>query len=122
MPLGPAESESVAYAKTPVTVFSGTKTVPTTPFRRWFTVVEPTNFTYNNSDNLLIEVCWVSGSPGGACSCYINSPGKAGRVYAYSPTATTGSVTTNYDQLGRINIRNVGVAATSLGRVKSLFR
>lgn len=108
--------------KTPVTVFSGTKVIPATARGQWVTIVTPTNFTYNNSDNLLIEVSWVSGSPGGVCHCYINSRGKAGRVYAYSPTATTGSVTNNYDQLGRITIGNVGVAPTSLGRVKSLFR
>ena len=108
--------------KTPVTVFSGTKVVPVTAQGQWWTVVEPTNFTYNNTDNLLIEVSWVSGSPSTVCHCYINSRGKAGRVYAYSATATTGTVTTNYDQLGRITIGYVGVAPTSLGRVKTLFR
>jgi hypothetical protein len=108
--------------KTPVTVFSGTKVVPATSAGQWFTVVDPTNFTYNNSDNLLIEVSWANGSGGSVCHCYINSRGKAGRLYAYSPTATTGSVTTNYDQLGRITIGGSGVEPTSLGRVKSFFK
>jgi hypothetical protein len=108
--------------KTPVTVFDGTKVVPATPTGQWFTVVDPTNFTYNNTDNLLIEISWVSGSPSTVCHCYINSRGKAGRVYAYNPTATTGTVTANYDQLGRITIFNVGVAPTSLGLVKSIFK
>lgn len=108
--------------KTPVTVFSGTKVVPATPSGQWFTVVTPTNFTYNNSDNLLIEISWVSGSGGTVCHCSINSGGKAGRLYAYDPKAETGTVTRNYDQLGRITIGPSGVAPTSLGRVKSLFR
>jgi hypothetical protein len=108
--------------KTPVTVFSGTKVVPATPQGQWFSVVEPTNFTYNNSDNLLIEISWASGSPSTVCHCYINSRGKAGRVYAYDPKAETGTVTNNYDQLGRLTVGYEGVAPTSLGRVKSLFR
>jgi len=108
--------------KTPVTVFSGTKVVPATARLQWFTVVDPTNFPYNNSDNLLIEVSGVSGSGGSVCHCYINSRGKAGRVYAYSATATVGTVTRNYDQVGRITIGSSGVAPTSLGRVKSIFK
>ena len=107
--------------KTPVTVFSGTKVVPATAQGQWFTVVDPTTFTYNNSDNLLIEVSWVSGSGGSVCHCYTNSRGKAGRVYAYSATASSGTVSTNYDQLGRITITPTAVAPTSLGRIKSLY-
>jgi hypothetical protein len=107
--------------KTPVTVFSGTKVVPVTAQGQWWTVVDPTNFTYNNSDNLLIEVSWVSGSPSTVCHCYINSRGKAGRVYAYSATASSGTVTANYDQLGRITIRPTAVSPTSLGRIKGLY-
>jgi hypothetical protein len=108
--------------KTPVTVFSGTKVIPATARGEWVSVAEPTNFTYNNSDNLLIEISWSSGSPSTVCHCYINSSGKAGRVYAYDPKAETGNVTNNYDQIGRLTIGYEGVSPTSLGRVKSIFR
>jgi hypothetical protein len=107
--------------QTPVTVFSGTKVVPAMGGGVWWTVVSPTNFTYNRTYNLLIEVSWVSGS-GNRSDFQVNSRGSHGRIYAYSATATTGSVTTNYDQLGRITIGFVGVEPTSLGRVKSIFK
>lgn len=107
--------------QTPVTVFSGTKVIPATPVSTWVTIVEPTNFTYNPTYNLLIEVSWVSAT-GYRCDFQVNSRGSHGRIYSNNPTATTGSVTNNYDQLGRVTIGYVGVAPTSLGRVKSVFR
>ncbi len=109
--------------QTPVTVFSGTKVIPVMGGSTWFTLVEPTNFTYNRTYNLLIEVSWGSGTPSNGRSDFqINSRGSHGRIYAYNATATTGSVTTNYDQRGRITIGFVGVEPTSLGRVKSIFK
>ena len=107
--------------QTPVTVFSGTKVIPAMGGSTWFTIVEPTNFTYNRTYNLLIEVSWTSGS-GSRSDFQINSRGSHGRIWAYNATASSGSVTTNYDQRGRITIGYVGVAPTSLGRVKSIFK
>jgi len=108
--------------KTPVTVFSGNKVIPAATVGTWVSVVKPTNFTYNNTDNLLIEVSWVSASGAASCPMQVNSNGRCGRVYAYDPKAETGSVTNNYDQIGRLTVGFEGVAPTSLGRVKSLFR
>ena len=108
--------------KTPVTVFSGTKVIPGATSGTWVTIVTPTNFTYNNTDNLLIEISWVGYSGSGSRPMQVNSRGRCGRVYAYSATATTGSVTANYDQIGRLTLGYVGVAPTSLGRVKSIFK
>jgi hypothetical protein len=105
---------------TPVTVFSGTKVIPATGGNTWVSIVEPTNFTYNNANNLLIEVSWVTAS-GYRCDFQVNSRGSHGRIYSNNPNATSGSVTNNYDQLGRITIGYVGVAPTSLGRIKSLY-
>ena len=110
---------------TPVNVFTGTCVIPASVAEQWITIVEPKNFTFNNKDNLLIEVSWQGGS-GSATYFKVRSSGSPpfpGRVYnTSSKTATTGSVTASYHQYGRITIGNVGVEATSLGRVKSLFR
>ena len=111
--------------KTPVTVFHGTYSLSGYPVNTWITIVSPSNFTYNNTDNLLIEVSWQGGS-GGATFFKVRSSGSPpfpGRVYnTSSKTATTGSVTSSYHQYGRITIGNVGVNPTSLGRVKSIFK
>jgi hypothetical protein len=106
---------------TPVTVFNGTKVIPATGGNTWVTIVDPTNFTYNNTNNLLIEVSWVTAS-GYRCDFQVNSAGQSGRLYSNNPVAETGSVTNNYDQLGRITIGFEGVAPTSLGRIKGLYR
>ena len=45
-----------------------------------------------------------------------------GRVYASSATATTSTLGAAYHHYGRITIGYVGVAPTSLGRVKSIFK
>jgi hypothetical protein len=108
---------------TPVTCFDGTKVVPDVSSGEWWTVLSGASlFDYNNTDNLLYEVSWTgrSGSPN-----YINhtSSGYTGRVWASSATATTGSTTTGYGTIARITIRpGSGVAPTSLGRVKGLYR
>jgi hypothetical protein len=106
---------------TPVEVYSGTYTIPSLPANTWHTIVEPTNFTYNNTDNVLMEVTWVGPSTGGTTPFKTSTSGT-GRVYAWNPTATTGSVTASYGQYGRITIGYEGVNPTSLGRVKSIFR
>lgn len=110
---------------TPVTVFSGTYVFPRSSANQWMTIVAPTNFTFNNRDNLLIEVSWTAGS-GDINPFKVRTNGPPpfpGRVYnSSSATAETGSVTANMHRYGRITIGDVGVDGTSLGRVKSLFR
>jgi len=105
---------------TPVQVFSGTFVIPSLAASAWHTIVEPTNFTYNNKDNVLIEVTWVGPSLGGTTPFKTSTTGT-GRVYAWDSTATTGTVGSAYGQYARITIGYVGVSATSLGHVKSLF-
>lgn len=110
--------------KTPVNVFSGTYTLAAAAAGTWVTIIEPSTFTYNNSDNLLIEVSWSS-STGGNNYFKYRSTGTAfpGRVYnTSSKTAETGTLQTTYHQYGRITITPTGVAPTSLGRIKSLYR
>lgn len=111
--------------KTPVKVFSGTYTLSSYPVNTWVNIVAPTNFTYNNTDNLLMEVSWQGGS-GSTNSMKVRtsgSPPYPGRVWnTSSKTATTGSIQASYHHYARITIGNVGVEATSLGRVKSLFK
>jgi hypothetical protein len=112
--------------KTPVNVFNGTYVLSSYPANTWVTIVEPTNFTYNNTDNLLMEVSWQGGS-GSTNYMKVRTTGSGpypGRIWnTSSKTATTGSTQASYHHYGRITITpNVGVAPTSLGRVKSIFR
>ncbi len=107
--------------KTPVQVYSGTFVIPALPANTWFTIVAPTNFTYNNSDNVLMEVTWVGPSIG-STTPFKTSRSGTGRVYAWNPSASSGSVTASYGQYGRITIVPTAVAPTSLGRVKSIFK
>ncbi len=110
---------------TPVNVFKGTYNLSSYPINTWVTIVEPKTFTYNNKDNLLMEVSWQGGS-GGSNLMKVRTSGSPpfpGRVWnTSSKTATTGSVQASYHHYGRITISASGVAPTSLGRVKSLFR
>ncbi len=110
---------------TPVLVYSGTYVMSPTSAGQWVTIVEPTNFTYNNTNNLLIEVSWPShGTAGSTFFKYRSSGGTMpGRVYnTTDANAATGTVTASYHQYGRITIGYVDVAPTSLGRVKALYR
>jgi hypothetical protein len=107
---------------TPVAVFDGTYVLASYPGGTWVKIVAPTNFTYNNTDNLLFEVSWTGYTAGGTNYMYCDSSGGPGRIYASSATATTGTVQAGYWQKGRITVGFVGVAPTSLGRVKSIFK
>jgi hypothetical protein len=109
---------------TPVTLYSGNYVHPQVAGNTWHTIIAPTTtLNYNNKDNLLFECSWTSFTGGGRNDyrCQ-NSGGYGGRVYASSATATTGTLGATYAQYGRLTIGYEGVAPTSLGRVKSLFR
>ncbi len=107
---------------TPVTCFSGTVVVPYVGNGIWWTVMSGSSlFDYNNTRNLLYEVSWT-GRSGGANYINHTRSGQTGRIYANSATATTGSVTAGYGTVTRITIVPTGVAPTSLGRVKSIFK
>ena len=111
------------YSGTPVTVYSGTFVISRPSPNEWFTLFEnpTTTLTYNNTDNLLIEVSWTS-APSSTNYNKRTYSGGSGRVYAYNATASSGSVTANYAHYARLTIGYVGVAPTSLGRVKSIFK
>ena len=82
--------------------------------------ITPNSFNYNNSDNLLMEIRW-NGDSGTGVPCW-RSAQPLSRVYATSHTATSGSVQNN-GQCIRLHIGTMtGVAPSSLGRVKTLFR
>ncbi len=109
---------------TPVNVFTGTYNLAAAPRDAWVTIVSPTNFTYTNTGNLLMEVSWSSATGGSNYFKYRSTGGTyPGRVYnTSSKTATTGTYSAAYHHYGRITIGFVGVAPTSLGRVKSIFK
>jgi hypothetical protein len=110
--------------KTPVNVYHGVYTLPSSSPLQWVTIVEPSNFTYNNQDNLLIEISWQYGT-GVPNYFWTRTRGSnfPGRVYnTTSKNAVSGTLQSNYHHYGRITIGYVGVAPTSLGRVRALFR
>ena len=81
--------------------------------------ITPNTFNYNNTANLLMEIRW-NGDGGTGNPCW-RSTASSRRLYATSHTATTGSVTMG--QHIRLTIGTMtGVAPTSLGRVKSIFK
>ncbi|UCH78012.1 MAG: hypothetical protein JSU81_09860, partial [Candidatus Coatesbacteria bacterium] len=110
--------------QTPRLVFSGTKVVPRAVGGTWWTVVSGSAlFAYNNTNNLLYEVSWT-GNTGASGANYITHTrsGQTGRVWANSATASSGSITAGYGTLARITVVSSGVAPTSLGRVKSMYK
>jgi hypothetical protein len=110
--------------KTPVKVYTGNYVIPPNLTRdSWFVQCSPTNFNYNNTDNLLFEISWSGRTTSGANYFWRASAGQPGRVWASSKTATTGSLYANQGEIARLTITpGSGVAPTSLGRVKSIFK
>ncbi len=87
----------------------------------WYDLgIDPNKFSYNNRDNLLMEIRWY-GDSGTSIYCW-RSEGTAMRVYARNDNAATGTVEDN-SQYIRLHINTLaGVDPTSLGRVRALFR
>ncbi len=79
-----------------------------------------TNFTYNNKDNLILEITYerITGS---SCSLYYGGLTNH-RCWAYSPTSETGTADgVGYN--GRISFSYfTAVSPASLGRVKALYK
>lgn len=82
--------------------------------------IDPDKFNYNNSDNLLMEVRW---NRDGGVQDLVGARSYARcSVWTANHMATSGSVRDN-GYCVRLYINTMtGVAPTSLGRVKSLFR
>ena len=87
----------------------------------WFNLpVSPYRFKYDNRDNLLMEIRW-NGDDGHDVPCWRSSQPYS-RCYAYDHTATTGTVYNNGQRIRLTIGAMIGLAPTSLGRVKTLFR
>jgi hypothetical protein len=109
--------------KDPVEVFSGKLVVPAgLQENDWFMVVAPKAFTFNNTNNLLMEVVYTGASGGQENRFWIADADQPGRVRAFSATAINGTVLANQGQVARITIGSPAVEPTSLGRVRALFR
>lgn len=103
---------------TPVEVYNrSAQYIPVTPYV-WFGFTFDTPFSYNGKDGLIMEVDWNTDS-GGYAYCRASSV-TARFAYSYN---NYGPYVQNYLHYQRITVApsGVGVAPTSLGRVKSLF-
>jgi hypothetical protein len=100
-----------------VVVFSRATHVLDVTAGSWFGFDFDTDFEYNGTDNLVVDVSW-NGDSGGTCYTYWG-PGTARCVYNYNG----GTVyLTNYVHYMRISLDPNAVAPTSLGQVKALLR
>jgi hypothetical protein len=101
---------------TPVQVYNRSSQYIAAAANTWFGFDFDTPFEYNGSSNLIMEVDWSTDS-GGYVYCRANSVASR---FAYSYNG--GSVyVASYLHYQRITVNALGVAPTSLGRVKSLY-
>ena len=107
---------------TPVNVYTGNYVITASlPQQSWYSQCKPTNFTYNNRDNLLFEISWSGQSGAGSNYFYRANTGQPGRVWATSKTASSGTAYANQGEIARITIGYAGVSPSSLGRIKSFY-
>ena len=109
--------------KTPFNVYEGSLTIPAGLTEAdWFTVCEPTStFSYNNRNNMLMEIVWISAEGGEKNLFWISTAGQPGRLWAANAEAVRGTLLANQGQIARITISSPAVAPTSLGRVRALY-
>ncbi len=108
------------YSGTPVQVLNAaSKTVSGGSGTWWDMGITPNTFSYNNTNNLVMEIRW-RGDSGAACACYRGN-GTAKRMWANSDTATTGTVYSQAQHIRMTIANTTGVAPTSLGRIKGLY-
>ena len=101
---------------TPVQVYyKSSEYIAATP-NTWFGFAFTTGFDYNGKDNLIVEVEW-SGDSGGYDYNYW-SAATARCMYKYNSYAAR---VYHYLHYMRITTGALGVAPTSLGRVKALY-
>lgn len=104
---------------TPVEVYSGTRSLA--GGGPWINAnIRSRVFNYNNRDNLLMEIVW-NGDSGRDVICYLGAATER-RCYAYNHQSTTGRVTNDSQRIRLTMGVYTGLEATSLGRVKTLFR
>ena len=107
---------------TPVQVLNASSLNVTGNSGEWWDMgITPGTFTYNNTNNLIMEIRW-NGDNGSSALCY-RANGTAKRMWATNDdNALTGTVQ-NQGQYIRLTISNTtGVTPSSMGRVKAAFR
>jgi hypothetical protein len=102
---------------TPVEVYSRSQQYIYADRGDWFGWAFDRDFDYDGKKNLIVEVYWKDSDQQGQTSTYAT----AGTSRAYYDVNGSISVV-NYWHLMRITIEGIGVAPTSLGRVKALYR
>lgn len=94
--------------------------VNTTAANQWFGMNFNTPFTYNNADNLLIEVRWRNTASTPAISNKCWDSGQTRFLEAEIYEATVGTLDSKVNYL-RVSHSNIDVMPASLGRVKATF-
>ena len=109
------------YSDTPVQVLNAaTKTVSGAKDTWWDMGIDANKFNYNNTNNLVFEIRWRGTSPNAPCW---SGNGGMKRMWAFDDAATVAAWRFGQIQYLRITIgTGTGVAPTSLGRVKSIFK
>ncbi len=106
---------------TPVVVGTANPLTLTVSANQWFGVNCSPAFNYNNNDNLIVEVRWQNSGSGTSVETWGYDCGSM-RLLTYKDyNAETGDLTSKIDRF-RFTYSGSGVAATSYGRVKSLYR
>ncbi len=106
---------------TPVLVASADPYVINTTPDKWFGIDCSPAFPYNNQDSLIIEVRWRNQQLGVGVDVWSYVAGANVLLIAKDYNATEGTVGTKVNRF-RITFSGAGVAPTSLGRVRALFR
>jgi hypothetical protein len=112
---------------TPVRVFFRSSFYIKPPAESWFGWAFDAPFAYNGRDNFIIEVWWEEDEGEGKVPTYITkimrrglySSIRYGRPQNGYPNA---GELMNYLHHMRLTLEDVGVEATSLGRLKTLYR
>jgi len=109
------------YYDTPVQVLNAaTKTVSGAANTWWDMGIDANKFEYNNTNNLVFEIRWRGTSPNAPCWSGV---GGMKRMWSFDDAATVAAYRFGQIQYLRITVApGSGVAPTSLGRVKSIFR
>jgi hypothetical protein len=113
---------------TPVTVFSANPARVDPEYNAWFGFDCKPAFAYNGRDNFLVETWWDGGNDGGP-NCwmkYVLGSARAciaSRVRGVAQNGyPNGGKAEGYNMYMRITLGEAAVGASSLGRVKVIFR
>jgi hypothetical protein len=113
---------------TPATVFSANPVTVDPEYNDWFGFDCKPAFPYNGRDNFLVETWWDGGNDGGP-NCWMKYVLGSDRACIASRVNGVpqngypdGGKAEGYNMYMRITVEGVGVAPSSLGRVKALHR